>query len=241
MGESLGDWLGREPFTLALSAGFFGFFAHAGVLMALEEAGRCPARVTGASAGALAGGAWSAGVSAADLRDALFEVRREDFWDPGPGLGLLRGRRFRGLLARLCPVERVSDCGVPLAVSVFDGLRRRTLVPRDWRFVEAVYASCAVPFLFHPLFRKGRPYWDGGIRDRAALAATDRDERVLCHWLPPSDERAPPASSGGRAIITVAGLARPGPGRLEAGRRAWHQAREAVHRALECPLEAVTA
>ena len=32
-------WLAEAPFTLALGAGFFGFFAHTGVLLALEEAG----------------------------------------------------------------------------------------------------------------------------------------------------------------------------------------------------------
>ena len=50
------DWLREQPFTLALSAGFFGFFAHAGVLRALEEQELRPARVVGASAGALSGG-----------------------------------------------------------------------------------------------------------------------------------------------------------------------------------------
>ncbi len=238
MGERLGDWLGREPFTLSLSAGFFGFFAHAGVLMALEEAGLRPARITGASAGALAGGAWSAGVSAADLKTTLFGLRKQDFWDPGPGLGLLRGRRFRALLAGLCAVERISDCLVPLAVSVFDGLRRRTLVPRDWGFVEGIYASCAVPFLFHPLFRNGRPYWDGGIRDRAALAGTEAGERILCHWLPPSDNRVAPAARPGMSVFTVPGLARPGPGNLAAGPIAWRQARAAMHTALERPAVA---
>src|SRR5690606_33221631 len=47
------DWLAREPFTLALSAGFFGFFAHTGVLLALEHAGLRPRRIVGVSAGAL--------------------------------------------------------------------------------------------------------------------------------------------------------------------------------------------
>jgi NTE family protein len=34
------DWLAAAPYTLALGAGFFGFFAHTGVLRALEESGR---------------------------------------------------------------------------------------------------------------------------------------------------------------------------------------------------------
>ena len=236
-GARLGDWLAGQPWTLALSAGFFGFFAHAGVLAALEESGLRPARVTGASAGALAGGAWSSGVGAAELKSALFSVSREDFWDPAPGLGLLRGRRFRALLGRLCPVEDIAECRTPFAASVFDPLGRRTIVPRDWGFVEAVYASCAVPFLFHPLFRGGRPYWDGGIRDRAALAGTRPGERVLCHWLRPERDGAAPAGTPAMGVVSLDGLPRPGPGDLAAGRRAWSRARDGFLRALEAPVE----
>ncbi len=37
---TLREWLSEEPFSLALSAGFFGFFAHAGFVSALEERAR---------------------------------------------------------------------------------------------------------------------------------------------------------------------------------------------------------
>ena len=50
--SSRAELLRQEPFTLALSAGFFGFFAHTGFLSALEERDVRPHRVVGASAGA---------------------------------------------------------------------------------------------------------------------------------------------------------------------------------------------
>ena len=50
---NLGDWLSDAPFSLALSAGFFGFYAHAGAIRALEEAHLAPTAVCGASAGAI--------------------------------------------------------------------------------------------------------------------------------------------------------------------------------------------
>jgi NTE family protein len=49
----LADLLRHDPFELILSPGFFGFFAHAGVVRALEEAGLVPAAAGGSSAGAL--------------------------------------------------------------------------------------------------------------------------------------------------------------------------------------------
>ena len=71
------ELLREEPFTLALSAGFFGFFAHTGFLSALETRGIQPHRVIGASAGALAGGLWSAGMSADVLKKELLDLKRE--------------------------------------------------------------------------------------------------------------------------------------------------------------------
>ena len=50
---NLGEWLGERPFSLAMSSGFFGFFAHTGVVEVLDEEGLRPARLYGASAGAL--------------------------------------------------------------------------------------------------------------------------------------------------------------------------------------------
>ena len=36
---TLREWLREQPFTLVMSSGFFGFFAHAGVVSVLEEEG----------------------------------------------------------------------------------------------------------------------------------------------------------------------------------------------------------
>ncbi|HET9038276.1 MAG TPA: patatin-like phospholipase family protein, partial [Myxococcaceae bacterium] len=95
---TLREWLREGPFTLVMSSGFFGFFAHAGVVSVLEEEGLRPARITGSSAGALVGALWGAGVPAARIREELLALRREHFWDLRPGLGLLAGALFRALL-----------------------------------------------------------------------------------------------------------------------------------------------
>ena len=59
---TLEEWLREAPFALGMSSGFFGFFAHTGVVTVLEDEGLLPSRVSGSSAGALVGGAWAAGV-----------------------------------------------------------------------------------------------------------------------------------------------------------------------------------
>ena len=56
--SSLSDWLRQGPFTLALCSSFFGYYAHAGVLQALEEAGIKPAKVCGSSSGSVISALW---------------------------------------------------------------------------------------------------------------------------------------------------------------------------------------
>src|SRR3954470_8125789 len=101
MRATLRDYLREGPFALAMSSGFFSFFAHTGFFTVLEDEGLLPARISGSSAGALVGGAWAAGMSARALGRELCALERRDFWDPGVGAGLLRGKLFRERLDAL--------------------------------------------------------------------------------------------------------------------------------------------
>lgn len=243
---TLREWLAEAPFGLSLSAGFFGFFAHCGVLTVLEDEGLLPARLSGASAGALVAGLWAGGLDAARIRDELARLRREDFWDPAPGPGLLRGRRFGKRLRELLPVSTVERCRVPLALSAFDLLTRSTRVLDRGDLASAIHASCAVPLLFHPVWIDGRPALDGGIRDRAALAGMPAGQRLLLHFLTscsPWRRRDDPQLRipGGRFLRALAldGLPRVGPFHLERGRLALEQAQRATRIALDRPASDV--
>lgn len=56
--------LSGEDYALALTPGFFRFYAHIGVLKALEETGCLrPSAVAGSSAGALVGGFLASGMN----------------------------------------------------------------------------------------------------------------------------------------------------------------------------------
>jgi NTE family protein len=238
----LAEWLRAAPFTLTMSSGFFGFFAHTGFLSVLEEEGITPSRISGSSAGALVGGAWASGLPAAKLRDAIFALRRESFWDPGVGPGLLRGKLFRQLLDALLPVSTFAACRVPVAISVFDVVTRRTRVLDDGLLAPAIHASCAVPVLFHPVWIEGRPYVDGGVADRPGLAGVPCGERVLFHHLAsrsPWRRRGSPSLEIPRrqnlTSVVLDDLPRVGPFRLEAGLRAFDAARWGMQRALGAP------
>jgi NTE family protein len=240
--KTLRDWLGEGPFSLAMSSGFFGFFAHCGLVRALEEEGLFPARVTGSSAGALVGGLWASGLGASEMTDELRRLERSTFWDPSPGAGLLRGRKFREHLERLLPSRTFEGCRFPLRVSVFDWWSRDTRVLERGPLAPALQASCAVPLLFHPVWHGGRLYADGGILDRPGLTGLPATERVLFHHLASRspwrhvDPTLRIPSREGMLVLILHGLPRSGPFRLEEGRRAMAIAYEAARRALDHEL-----
>ena len=240
---TLRQWLTEAPFALGMSSGFFSFFAHAGMLSALEHEGLLPMRISGSSAGALVGGLWAAGLGSNDLFRELRRLRRQDFWDPRPGPGLLRGRRFRQRLEALLPQPRFEGTRVPLAVSSFDVVALRTRVLDRGDLARAICASCAVPGLFHPVWVDGRPNLDGGIADRPGLRGMPTSVRLLHHHIA---ARSPWRLPGGRGMrvptrenmttLAIEGLPRVHPFALDRGQRAHDLARLATLRALDQPL-----
>lgn len=247
---TLRNWLADAPFALGMSSGFFGFFAHAGMLSVLEEEGLIPERLSGSSAGALVGGCWAAGMNATDIGAEFLELEKDDFWDPKPGLGLLKGDLFRKRLEELLPVSRFEQCRKPLTLSVYDVIRRTTEVRSEGELAPAISASCAVPFMFHPVWLenesrrlKSRPYLDGGITDRPGLEGVPQGTRILYHHLAsrsPWRRKNTPAlripQRDGLTALVIQNLPRSGPNKLPAGRDAFAAAQKATKEALDLPI-----
>jgi len=239
MAERLGDWLEQGSFSLAMSSGFLSFYAHTRTLPTLTGVAS-PNLVAGSSAGALVGGAWAAGLEPAALGERLLGLRRDEFWDPAPGAGLLKGKKFDRLLRELLPIGAIDRCRVPVRISVFDIVRRKTTVLDAGELSPAIRASCAVPGLFHPVWIGRRAYWDGGILDRPGLAGMPDGERVLFHHIesrsPWRSTRQVPPKRAGMVSLVIENLPRSGPFKLELGHKAFVLAREATKRALETPI-----
>ncbi len=243
MSPTLTDWLADQPFTLTMSSGFFGFFAHAGMLLALHEAGLVPARITGSSAGALVGSLRAAGVSPPAIVEELCRLDRRDFWDPALGLGLLRGQLFRKKLASILPVQRFEDCALPLALSVHQWAGRQTRVMTQGELVPAIYASCAVPILFQPLRIDGVLCADGGIADRWGMAGVTAGERVFYHhlgsrspWRRADDPALKMPIRSNMATLELLSLPRSGPSKLQRGQEIIALAQQKTRTALQEPV-----
>ena len=241
MAERLGDWLAAQPFSLAMSSGVFSVFAHTGFLGSLLRERLEPTLVSGSSAGALVGGTWAAGLPVGELAARLERLRRDEFWDPRLGAGLLAGRKVDRVLRELRgAVERIADARRPVRISAFDIVSRRTTVlGHNAQLADAIRASCAVPALFHPVWIDGRAYWDGGILDRPGLAGVATHSRVLFHHIPSKSLwrfKLPMPTRPGMVTLVIDGLPRSGPFRLDAGRQALALARDATLRALDAPI-----
>jgi NTE family protein len=179
------------------------------------------------------------------MREELLALRREHFWDPRPGLWLLRGALVRARLDAILPVAKFVDFPRQLAVSVFDLWARRTEVIRSGPLAPALHASCAAPFLFQPVRIGSRDFLDGGVLDRHGLAGCGESERVLYHHLTsrsPWRRRSSPALRvpvrPSLQALAFEGLPRLGPFRLERGPEAMDRAAEATRAALACELSA---
>lgn len=234
-----------QPFSLCLGAGFFGFFAHTGVLLELEARGLAPARVHGVSAGALAGGLWAMGLEAAELEARLDALRREAFWDPGLPLGgLLKGRAFGALIRDATAATgrtRVEESKVPLSVAAWDLAQRRALALIEGPADRAIRASCCVPFMFRPVRMGSRLFLDGGLGDRDGEHTCPGHEPTLVCAIPSRSRRpvfkTPPPPTGraaGRFVLDD--LPPVSPFALERGPLALRQARERFARWLDEPM-----
>lgn len=238
---TLAEWLAERPFGLAMSSGFFSFYAHTGMLSALVGRGLAPAHVAGSSPGALVAGAWAAGLAPEALAAELQRLRRDDFWDPSVGAGLLAGKKFDALLREMLPLDRIEGCHVPVRISVFDILRRKTQILVRGDLPKAIRASCAVPGMFQPVWIDRRPYWDGGILDRAGIAEMPAGRLLFHHIAAPAPwSRSEPAlpERSDMVSLVLEKLPRPHPWAMDEGRRAVGIAREATERALDQRVDA---
>lgn len=172
------ELLSDESFSLSLSSGFFGFFAHLGFYKAFERHGLKPQALSGSSAGALVAAGVASGLSSSEMQELFLSINKNDFWDPRWGWGFLAGDKFESLLKQHY-VESFSDLKTPLHISVFNIHRRKTEVLTSGSVAAAVRASSAVPLFFHPVKISENRYWDGGVRDRAGVKG------VIGHSLTP--------------------------------------------------------
>jgi len=201
---SLHQLLEGKRFGLVLSAGYFGFYGHAGFLKGLAATGLKPSAYAGTSAGGLVAAYAAAGASEQAIEELVLKQTRQNFWDPDPigallegfpreghgATGLLKGERFRKLLEKTLPVQGFEELPHPLLLVSANLTQGTHEVFTKGELAPRVHATCAYPGLFRAV-RVGRDlYWDGGLVDKApALALRESAfgtelDAILVHYLP---------------------------------------------------------
>src|SRR5437588_5249055 len=156
----------RPRIGLALSGGAGRGIAHVGVLRALTENQIPIDAIAGASAGALAGGSFAAGLSIDDLEEMARGFRwRHTQRFSFSRLGLQSNARMEKFLRANLPVTRFEDLKIPFAAMVTDLRKGELIVLSDHGDLPfAIRASCCIPFFMAPIEDdKGRLLIDGGI------------------------------------------------------------------------------
>jgi NTE family protein len=180
----LRDWLDQGPFSLALSAGFFGFYAHCGLVKALWENGFKPKAVMGSSAGAMVSALLANNLSPQEMEKIFVKAKKDDFWDLKLGFGLLEGKKFKNLLEQHLP-HKFENLSLPLSVSTFNLKKLKTQSFQSGLLVDPVRASCCFPIMFHPVRHENLILIDGGVRDWLGVDNPYFASRTLIHCLEP--------------------------------------------------------
>ena len=171
----------RPTVGIALGAGGAKGVAHVPMLEALDELGIRPARIAGASIGAVIGAMYASGLSAKAIKAKLQELvvtrgraLRDAFsqrkilkWiemiDPDfRNSGLIKSESIMAALCenRLC--STFEELQIPLAVVATDFWGGKQVVFESGPLQPAVQASMALPGLFAPVTSNGRVLIDGG-------------------------------------------------------------------------------
>jgi predicted acylesterase/phospholipase RssA/CRP-like cAMP-binding protein len=162
----LARMLTGEAIGLVLGGGGARGFAHVGILKALAEANVPVDLVGGTSMGSIIAAQSAAGWSWEQIRDNC----RRAFIDAGslddytiPVMALLRGRRYRRMLAKLFGDLRIEDLPLPFYCVSTNLTRCVPMIHTRGLVAQWVGASIAVPGLGPPVFFQREVLVDGGV------------------------------------------------------------------------------
>ncbi len=172
---------------LTLQSSFLGFATHAGFLNSLLDSGIRPAKISGASSGALVASAYAAGLEQKGLRDFVLDSKlKNSFWEwrvllraPAVfgaylGHGVVSGRRAVQHLRKTLPIARIEDSPhADLSIGVTNLSRRRGQIVTQGEVAPHVVASCAVSPIIRAQEIDGELFLDGGFTDAAPFE----------HWI----------------------------------------------------------
>ena len=157
----------NQKIGLALSGGATFGAAHVGVLKVLEREGIKPHFAVGASAGALVGAAYCAGIPLEQISQMLLGMSWPTLIKPSLSrpLSLFDTTPMEEYLRKNVGECEFKDLQIPFAVIACDIMTGERVFINSGPLAPAVRASAAIPGLFSPVEIDGRLLVDGGTVD----------------------------------------------------------------------------
>jgi len=176
--------VGQRPYKLgvALSGGGARGFAHAGALMAIEEAGLRPDAIAGVSAGSVIAVLYAAGIKPIDMGDVFAHYGFRNFvelsWGKG---GILKIEKFMNFILSIIGDKRnIEDLDIPTYIGASDLDNARPHIFDHGEIGPRMLASCSIPIIFPPVNIDGTHYVDGGVlRNLPAWALRDKCDYLI--------------------------------------------------------------
>lgn len=173
----------QKPYKLgvAFSGGGARGFAHAGALMAIEEAGLKPDIVAGVSAGAVIAVFYAAGLRPLQMAQLFSRRGIRDFLEINFGNGgLFKIDRFQRFITAAVGRRRLEDLDMPVYLGVTDLDNGKAVYFDSGEIGPRVVASCSIPIVFRPVNIDGVNYVDGGVlRNHPAWIIRDKCETLI--------------------------------------------------------------
>lgn len=187
-------WEGKPPrqrIGLALGGGAARGIAHIGVLEVLEEEKIPIDCIAGTSAGAIAGGLYAAGMSTAEMREAVTHLNWLEIASLSlPVMGLLNFDRAASWIDDLLKerARTFEELSMPFAAVAADIVRGEPVAIIRGKLSAALRASSSVPGIFTPTRLGERLLVDGGTLNNLPVSVARRlgaDYVIAVDLLPP--------------------------------------------------------
>ncbi|MDX5339946.1 MAG: patatin-like phospholipase family protein [Cyclobacteriaceae bacterium] len=174
---------------LALSGGGIRGISHLGVLKALNEAGIYPDKVSGTSAGAIAGAMYCQGYSPEEVMKIIVETNYFRFMRPAISWrGILKMDSLRDLFKIYLAEDDFASLKTPLAVAATDIKKGKVVYFDEGELIRPILASSCIPGMFVPIQIGKRFFVDGGVLNNLPVEPLEGICEVViganCNHLP---------------------------------------------------------
>lgn len=160
---------------LALSGGWANGFTHAGVLMALENAGIKVDAIAGCSMGSIIGMLYASGKVPSEIEHFVLSHKMFDMLDFSFSKGgIAKATKLKKALEGFAGVTRFEQLKIPLYINATDLSRGKEAVFCTGEIFDAIRASIAIPGLFAPHVTDGL-YVDGGVLNNIPFSILPRN------------------------------------------------------------------